>query len=222
MTYSQTILEFLGRHPLVTIAILHAAVGGTRSIKATEAAVAGLQRDGLIRSYPFTRNRKLYGLTPKGARGLGLDEKRFAKPPGLQAIVQNLSILMFCVQGGHKLLTRREYAERFPELAIYSGLSRNRYFRDRTDPTQTRLGLIVPDFGAHYLKVTKKARREIEKRKAKEREDFKTFVLRGMFSIHVVTGFSAKAALIERALERESVRHLVTVVPDLKDLLEGL
>lgn len=222
MTYRQTILEFMARYPLVTVALLHAAVGGTRSLKATEAALASLQRDGLIASYPFTRNRKLYGLTPKGALMFGLDEKRFAKPPGVQAMAQNLAIAMFCVQEGHKLLTRREFSERFPELNLYSGLSRNRYVRDRTDPSQTRLGLVVPDFGAHYLKVAKKARREIEKRKAKEREDFKTFVLRGMFSIHVVTGFSTKAALIERALEKESVRHFVTVVPDLKDLLEGL
>jgi hypothetical protein len=221
MTSSESAVKTMLRYSLVTVESLHRAIGNGRSIKATEAALAKLQADGMVNAYAFVGNRKIYGLSVKAARIYGLNEKRFSRPPGHQAIFQNLAHFYFCLKTGNTLLTRSEFSQDFPELAAYSGLSRNRYFYDRTDVNQPRLGLICADFGADHRKVAKKARREFMKRKSSDRPDFKTFVMNGLLVIHVVTPFERKAERIRSILANEGFRYAITVIPELDELLGG-
>jgi len=216
-TVKSRAVAYFVRHRIGTFDLIHRAASGGKSRKATEAALAELRAEGRIVALPFIGTSKLYVVTPKFAREYGLGEKRFSRPPGAYPITRDLTIAHFCQRHGFTLLTRREFAKVFPELAAIKKFETTRYYLDpSSDPPI--LSLIVPDFYSKYQNVVKKARREMSLRKGFAQ--FRKFICNGMFQVTLVTAVEQKAELLRYALKDEKDRYVVYVVPEIFKILE--
>lgn len=98
MTAYESTLAVLLRY-LATTRTLHAGALRDYSLKSVEKALAELQRRELVTSHEFDGRTRVYGLTPREAQLHGLNPKRFRKPPGVDAIFENLLMLQFCTCG---------------------------------------------------------------------------------------------------------------------------
>jgi hypothetical protein len=166
-----------------------------------------------------------YTHTPRSARERGLNPKRYERPLGPQALVQNYAILCYCRLGLvlRERMTREEFRERFPNH-LGRGLGTNRYYIDE-DGAKVRLALFLPDFDSDFRRLVRKARWEIQKRRdhkdSEVRAAFRKLLAGDNFSLTVLTALAEKAARIERALCYEPWHHRVEVVPGLAQLLMG-
>ena len=214
----QLILEFMRRHPRVTVKLLHEGVLKHLTIKAVERALANLQRDKLVRSFPGFGKEKIYTLTARGARRQGLDERRFRRQPNLGAIRASLTLLMFCVQEGRQLLTASEFAELLPDQAACGGLCHRRYYLD-DDTEQPLLTMIIPDYARGNVKrVVRRVRREITRRKT--HGPFRDLIYARLFQLVIVTPLeSRRAEEIRQWLKHETYPHRVVAVPGMTDLV---
>jgi hypothetical protein len=182
-------------------------------------------RDGGLASYPLYGPMHYFSLTPRTARELGLSPKRYERGMGLQALIQNYSILAYCRLGETKRqrMTRDEFTSRFPKL-VGVGLGTSRYFLD-DDGEKVRLSLFLPDFDSDFRRLIRKTRREIQKRRdhsnPETRAKFRAMLAGDNFSLTVLTAFREKAERIETGLSDEPFRAKVEVVPEFANLLTG-
>ena len=165
------------------------------------------RRDEQVRTLPYVGKRKLYTLTARGAKRLGLDPRKHRRAPMFQTIANDLLIATFCAEHKQQLLLPSEFAEMLPDLAALPGYTR-RYFID-TDGT---LSLIVPDFGMRARELARRARGAVNERK--ERFDaWKKLIYPRAFRIYVVTPYGErKAKLIEKHLSIDTFPHVVARV----------
>jgi hypothetical protein len=214
----QLVLEFLCRHPRVTVKLLHEGVLKHLTIKAAERALANLILDKLVRSLPGLGKEKIYTLTQLGARRRGLDERRFRREPNFGAKRASIALLAFCVQEQRELLTAAEFAELFPEQAKCCDMKcHRRYFID-DDDEQPLLSMIVPDHARESVKrVTRTCRRVIDDRKAYQ--PWRDLIYARLFQVVAVTPLESKAEEIRKVLRHDTYPHRVVAVPALVDLV---
>jgi hypothetical protein len=213
----QTILDAAFRYHYVTVLLLHLITG--LPVKTVERALANLRRDGLIRSHPVPGGRfYVYSPTANAARLRGLDERRYRRPPGDDLICEHLTLLMYCYQSGHTLLTPQEFAAIFPEQAACPDMSHRRYHIDST-LEQPVLTIIVPDFRAtnSVKAIVRRFRREVNRRK--KYQPWRDLLYHALMSITVVTGTENKARKIREKLASEACAARVVVVPGIEDLV---
>jgi hypothetical protein len=187
-------------------------------VKTVERALANLRRDGLIRSHPVPGGRfYVYSPTANAARLRGLDERRYRRPPGDDLICEHLTLLMYCYQFGHTLLTPREFAARFPQQAACPDMSHRRYHVAGTREKAV-LTIIVPDFrSTNSVKaIVRRVRHEVNRRK--RHQPWRDLIFHGLFQIAVVTGSEQKARKIRARLASQTCPHRVVVVPGIEDL----
>jgi hypothetical protein len=79
---------------------------------------------------------------------------------------------------------------------------------------------MVPDLGAGQRRLIRKARREVEKRRAAS-DEFKKLVSADLFSLTVLTAFREKAERMQSVLSQERWHCRVVVVPTYDELLLG-
>src|SRR5947209_2451959 len=102
-------LDRFRRHPRLLKPTLMALTD--RGESNIERVLADLQRDKTIRTFPYLGGKKLYSLTPTGARLLGLDWRKFRRAPTTFAIQTGQLIAEFCAREQLQLLTDDEFAE---------------------------------------------------------------------------------------------------------------
>jgi hypothetical protein len=212
----RTILDAAFRYHHVTVRLLHLITG--LPAKTVERALANLRRHGLLRSYPIPGGRfYVYTPTAKAARTRGFDERRYRRPPGDDLICEHLTLLMYCYQFGHTLLTPREFAAKFPEQAACPDMSHRRYHNDRTFE-QPKLTIIVPDFRAtsSVKAIVRRVRHELNRRR--RHQPWRDLIYHKLFQITVVTGSEQKARKIRARLASQTCPHRVVVVPGIEDL----
>jgi hypothetical protein len=205
------------RYGIATVALLHAAFPDV-TIKAIERVVSAFLRDNLIRHCATIGRQYVYAPTALVARRAGLDDRRFRRFPGIQALVERLAILSFCVETRYELVTKHEFAQYFPEQAACRGLNHARYCVDFHvgQPVATYL---VPDYGADAQRVARKVLHEWNRRK--EHQAFRDLIYHKpepLFRLLIVTEFESKAASIRRHLAGSPFRPDIVVVPGLEDL----
>lgn len=205
------------RHRILTIPLIAALTGLGR--KNVERIVAHLRRDGVIRPFPFLGNQKIYTPTARGATRLGLDPRKHGRAPGVPTILEHLLVAAFCAQEGHTLLTPGEFAELLPEQAACPGAFRRRYLIDRTLP-EPLLSVIVPDFGSSARRCARRARREIDRRKA--HRAWRDLVYHRLLRVLFVTPFGdAKAAAVLEHLNHDTFPHAAVAVRGVEALFIG-
>lgn len=208
---------YFARHGLGTFDLICSFAKGDKSEKAVEAALAELRAEGRLHSLPFGTRKHLYVATSKLARELSLGERGYAKRPGIQKILEALTVAHFCNRHGFTLMTRVEFSRTFPELFAIKKFRRARHF---IEPGETpRLVVIVPDFHSRWENVVKKARKAISLRKGYEQ--FMKFIRDDQFRVALVTANEQKADILRYALADEAPLVRVYVVPELFSLMEG-
>ncbi|MFO0849898.1 MAG: hypothetical protein U0871_15285 [Gemmataceae bacterium] len=208
------ILSLVVRYGLVTPGVLHEPFFGDCTPKAVERVITRLLGDDLLRSQPLFGQQCCYTLTPKAARLLGLDEKRYQLPLGPASVVKNYGILHFCYSGKppRKRMTVDEFRTRFSGLDA-RGMSHDRYYLDDF----SRLSLFVCDHGADWRRLTRKVRKEADRRK--ELPAWKPFFAGRLFSVTLLASSAHKTARLTRALAAEPFPVIVATVPDLARFL---
>ncbi len=190
------------------------------TIKAAERVLRFLRLDGLVRSHPYRGRKLIYCLTPKGARLLNCDERKFRRAPSPQVIEEQITIAAFCARYGHRLYTPAEYREAFPQL-VTEHLSDRRYFlNQKLDPPQ--LTLIVPDFVRRplsYRRIVSKCRKEVSRRKGASLAWRDAIFVYPLFGLAVLTAFDSKAERIRKALRHDTYPHEVFALPEILELL---
>jgi len=206
----QDILQLIARYGLASVSVLHPLLFAGLTEKAVERVITRLVKTGLLRSLPLFGKQCGYTLTPLAAQALGLDSKRFRRPPGTLALIRSYAILLFCAAGGRrfKKMTAAEFRTRFPQL-VAPGICQERYFLD----AEARLSLLVGDFGADWRRLVRKARREVQRRRS--REGWKLLLDRKLFSVTLLVGTEEKARPLRAALAKEDFPAAVIVVPEL-------
>lgn len=230
MTASEFILDKLVRYGSLTINDLHSmGFFKDRSRKLIEKVVARHKDEELITGHAWRGTEWLYYLTARGARLRGIPDAKYVKRPGQQVIVESRMMLHFCElrQPRQPRLSAEEFAEQFPELDV-PGVCRTRNYLDFSDPSQVRIGILVPDYGRSTKNVARKVRREFAKRvgaalkeearSAQNLEWGRVFEEREA-QFTVVTPFQRKAGRIANALRSETYRIVIVVEPALSDLI---
>lgn len=208
------ILTLAARYGLVTQAVLHPLFFDGLTDKAVERVVTRLLGDDLLRSQPLVGPRCCYTLTEKAARLLGLDEKRYALPAGPASLLKNWGILHFCLGGPtrRQRMTPAEFRARFPGLDA-RGMSHDRYIVDDF----ARLSLLVCDHGADWRRLTRKVRKEADRRG--RLDAWKPFFASKLVSVTLLSASAAKTARLTKALDREPFPVVVATVPELAHLI---
>jgi hypothetical protein len=217
-------LRFIARYGLTDVESLFEGVFQPRgmTIKAAEKTLRNLRLDGLVQSFSFLGNRKLYGLTPRGARRCGLDERKYRREPTPQTRCEHYTALRFCLLNNYELLTPGEFAERFPRLAACGRMGERRYFID-FDPRHEipLLSLIIPDYAAEdsVRYAAGKAGRAVHERK--RHEAWKDFIyVYNLLELVILTATDEKALSIGRLMKHDTFPHRVVALaePGLEDL----
>ena len=178
--------------------------------KTVERVISRLLAEGLLRSQPLIAQQCCYTLTSKAARLLGLDEKRYQLPLGPASVIKNYGILSFCYSGTQprKRMTLDEFRSRFPGLDA-RGMAHDRYFIDGS----ARLSLLVCDHGADWRRLTRKVRKEADRRQVLT--EWRPFFECKLFSITLLSSSAQKTARLTKALNAEPFPVIVATVPDL-------
>ncbi|MBY0460896.1 MAG: hypothetical protein K2V38_26550 [Gemmataceae bacterium] len=208
------ILTLAARYGLMTPAVLHPLFFAGLTEKAVERVVTRLVGDDLLRSQPLVGPRCCYTLTAKAARLLGLDEKRYTLPAGPISLIKNYGILVHSLGGPtrRQRMTAAEFGARFPGLDA-RGMSHDRYFLDDF----SRLSLFVCDHGADWRRLTRKVRKEADRRG--RLDAWKPFFAAKLFSVTLLSASAAKTARLTKALDREPFPVVVATVPELARLI---
>lgn len=214
------ILQLIARYKLMTADILHRVVFEGLSPKAPERVLGRLRKQRLIVSFPLAGRLHYYTLTPRGARRLGLSEKRAGESFGPQSLIQNYSILLYClgIDVRRNRLQREEFKSHFPTLAAHPGVACDRYYLQSPGPGQpVRIALLVTDFASHPARLVRKCRREVHKRESSE--PWRDAIAAGLFQITLLTAFPGKAERLQKLLGAERFPVVVEVIPGLAGLL---
>jgi hypothetical protein len=187
-------------------------------LKAAERALRNLRLDGLVRTHEFAGHRKLYGPTAKLARARGLDERRFRRSPGDEAVGERYLLALYCVRYGHQLLTPGEFRAAFPEAASAGTFAQTRYYVD-LGFEQPRLTLIVPDHasGDDPRRLATRVRRSVELRK--KEAAWRDLIFNKLLAIVVVTATEARARRVTDSLRHVTFPFAVVAMPELTDLV---
>jgi hypothetical protein len=215
---------FIARYSLTDVESLVKGVFQPRgmTIKAAEQTLRNLRLDGLVQPFPFVGNRRLYGLTPRGARRCGLDARKYRRVPTPQTKCEHYTALRFCLRDNHKLLMPGEFSADFPQLAACGRMGERRYFIDH-DPRHEvpLLSLIVPDYAAvdSVRYAATKARRAVQERKRYEAWKDLIYV-HSLLQLVILTFTEEKAAAIRRLMRHETFPHRVVALslPHFEDL----
>lgn len=215
---------FIARYGLTDVESLFEGVFQPRgmTVKAAEQTLRNLRLDGLVQPIPFLGNRRLYGLTARGARRCGLDARKYRRAPTPQTKCEHYTALRFCLRDNHKLLTPGEFSECFPQLAACGRMGERRYFIDYGARHEVPLlSLIIPDYAAEdsVRYAAAKARRAVQERKRHEAWKDVIYV-HSLLQLVILTFTEAKAAAIRRTLRHETFPHRVVALalPHLEDL----
>lgn len=215
----------IARYGLATPAALQASVLRGLNDKAVERVITRLLGGGLLQSQPLVGRKCYYTLTPYAAQQLGLPGDSLTLPMGAQALLQNYAMLAFCLLGSvnHQRLLRSEFQTKLPALASagFTGNGyRTRYYLDATDKAagKVRLALMLPDLGSHPRRLLRKARREIEKRRAASPQ-FADLIQAKLFSATILTAFPDKARQLAAALAKEPFHSRTVQLDSLAELV---
>jgi predicted nucleic acid-binding Zn finger protein len=224
MSTKQAILCALARYGGLTCMQLLLAFFPHLTRKAIEKALRELIRDGLVTGSTFRGNEFIYRLTPTGARLMGLDEKRYRRPPRPATVIEQQVMFTFCrcrdvVQDR---MTRGEFCDRFSGLAV-ERTSFTRYYIDVTAPEKPRLGLLVPDYGAGLSNLVRKCRRQIGVRWGEKddptRVEWRRWIAADNFQATVITSTESMGRRLRESLRNSQARVVVVVIPELADMI---
>jgi|GEM_PF-3056761 len=193
--------------------------GSDRS--AVTKVLSRLTRAGHLECRDLYPPRKYWTLSPAAVRDRGLSEGFSSIGP--QALAHSYATLYFCCSSespfDRRHITRLELMRDRPQFAP-KGLPAQDYFLE-SDGETTKLGFLVVDHGANYLRILRKCRDATQKRYV--HESFRTLIDDGHFLIAIATYREEKRDRLLAALDsseiRVSVPYTIEVIPGLKNLI---
>lgn len=220
MTYGERIQRHLVHQGIGTTLMFMALCAGM-SAKALERYLSRRLNAGLIEAYRLVGPTKYYVLSAKGARSLGAPDEGAGMGYGYQALLQNYAMAASCAMLPlpKERLTRAELLARVPFVSkSVVGHFRSRYFFDRSDSQEgiVRIGYFVVDLGKDLPTLTRKVRREVDKRR---QNAFAELIRQRLFSVCVLTATDATAEQIRHSLADLPVPLRVEVIPGYSQLL---
>jgi hypothetical protein len=213
----EIVLGVIERYGLATVRLICLLTGLQQ--KNVERILAFLRHDGKIRSFWLDQRTKVYTLTSREAIRRDLDPRRFRRAPTLSTIRERLTILAFCVQQQARLYTPAEFAAKCGEAAAVPGFSDTRYFRDRSDPEQPIVGLIVPGYGHDTRRICRRARGQVEQRK--QHKPWQDIIHTDTLRVWIAVGTEPRAKSVRRRLNGWTALHQVVVVPEIQRFTIG-
>jgi hypothetical protein len=149
----------------VSIPNLRRALGEHVTYQRYAQIVAKLEHEGLIRQVWKNRNTRFYGPTPRAAREVGMDPRRFEDWPRMGAIYIYVSTMLAAHHSGYQLLHAKEFERFYPALAPCPGVGDDRYLLN-LEPDDPVIYWLVLGHRGNAFRVARTMRSQWQQRRS--------------------------------------------------------